>query len=271
MSIKRQCFLMGIPYSSYYYRPLKRPDELKQYDELLMQLIDRIYLEEPTFGSRRMVDALDELGYKVHRDHVRRLMREMGVKAIYPQPRLSQPGKGHKIYPYLLRNIPINESDHVWCTDITYIPMGRSHVYLTAVMDWSSRYVISWRLSNSMDTSFCVRCLEDALEAEGHPEIFNTDQGSQFTSEDFTGVLKEHGIKISMDGKGRALDNRMIERLWRSVKYDDIYIKGYESLPELHHGLTQFFEKYNHRKHQGLKGVSPQEQYFRNKSQKQAA
>ena len=268
MSLTRQCRLVGVPHSSYYYRP-EKPDN--QRDEMLMQLIDRIYLEEPTFGSRRMVDELGELGHKVHRDTVRRLMREMGIQAIYPRPRLSQPGKGHKIYPYLLRDLKISQSDHVWCTDITYIPLGRTHVYLTAVMDWSSRYVISWQLSNSMDTSFCVKCLEDALEKEGVPEIFNTDQGSQFTSDEFTGKLKDHGIKISMDGKGRALDNRMIERLWRSVKYDDIYIRGYETMNELYQGLKRFFEKYNRRKHQGLNGISPRECYYQNKSIEEAA
>lgn len=259
---------MGVPHSSYYYRPKKQES---QRDEMLMQLIDRIYLDEPTFGSRRMVDELGNLGYKVHRDTTRRLMREMGIQAIYPRPRLSQPGKGHKIYPYLLRDLKISESDHVWCTDITYIPLGRTHVYLTAVMDWSSRYVISWQLSNSMDTSFCVRCLEDAIESEGVPEIFNTDQGSQFTSDEFTGKLKDHGIKISMDGKGRALDNRMIERLWRSVKYDDIYVRGYETMDELYHGLKRFFEKYNRRKHQGLDGVSPHECYYQKKSSSEEA
>lgn len=268
MSITKQCQLMGVPHSSYYHRCVKQENRS---DELLMQLIDRIYLDEPTFGSRRMVDALNELGYKVHRDRVRRLMREMGIEAIYPRPRLSQPGKGHKIYPYLLRKLDIIESDQVWCTDITYIPVGRSHVYLTAVMDWSSRYVISWQLSNSLDASFCVECLEDALEIEGDPKIFNTDQGSQFTSDAFTGKLKERGIQISMDGKGRALDNRMIERLWRSVKYDDIYVKGYESVSELHQGLKNFFYKYNRRKHQGLNKVSPLEQYRKNKPFKQAA
>ncbi len=263
MSITKQCKLVGVPRSSYYYRPEKSDN---QPDEMLMQLIDRIYLDEPTFGSRRMVDALEELGQTVHRDTTRRLMREMGIQAIYPRPRLSQPGKGHKIYPYLLRDLKISDSDQVWCTDITYIPLGRTHVYLSAVMDWSSRYVISWQLSNSMDTSFCIRCLEDAIQSEGVPEIFNTDQGSQFTSDEFTGKLKNHGIKISMDGKGRALDNRMIERLWRSVKYDDIYVRGYETMNELHHGLKRFFEKYNQRKHQGLGGVSPHKCYYQNKS-----
>jgi len=267
MSISAQCRLLGVPRSSYYHRPVVVRD---QSDEMLMQAIDRIYMEEPTFGSRRMVDELEVLGYKVGRDRVRRLMRTMGIEPIYPKPRLSVPGKGHKVYPYLLRGLDIVRSDHVWCADITYIPLGNSHVYLTAVMDWASRYVISWRLSNSLDAAFCVECLEEGLEREDTPEIFNTDQGSQFTGEAFTGALKDHDVRISMDGKGRALDNRMIERLWRTVKYDDIYIKGYETMSELHHGLKVFFAKYNRRKHQSL-GMSPLDYYRRNQQLEEAA
>ena len=191
-------------------------------------------MEEPTYGSRRIRDELFKLGYNVGRKRVRRLMRVMGLEPIYPKPCLSISGKEHKKYPCLLRNLDIESSNQVWCTDITYLPLGDSHVYLTALMDWSSRYVISWKLSNSMDEAFCVECLEEALEVEGIPEIFNTDQGSQFTGETFTGVLKAHEIKISMDGKGRALDNVMIERLWRTIKYDDIYICGYERMGELY-------------------------------------
>jgi len=257
MSIQKQCNLLGVPRSSYYHRPKRKVSLL---DELLMQAIDRIYLEEPTYGSRRLRDELSKLGYKIGRKRVRRLMGVMGIEPIYPKPRLSTPGKGHKKYPYLLRNLEIERSNQVWCTDITYIPLGDSHVYLTAVMDWSSRYVISWKLSNSMDEAFCVECLEEALQAEGNPEIFNTDQGSQFTGDAFTGVLNAHKIQISMDGKGRALDNVMIERLWRTVKYDDIYIRGYETMGELYQGLSAFFRKYNARKHQTL-GMSPEEKY----------
>ncbi len=267
MSITTQCLLLGVPRSSYYHKPSGKP---RLGDELLMQAIDRIYMEEPTYGSRRMCDELEKLGYSPSRDRVRRLMREMGIEPIYPKPRLSTPGKGHKVYPYLLRNLEIERSNQVWCTDITYIPLGESHVYLTAVMDWSSRYVISWRLSNSLDKASCIECLEDALDKEGVPEIFNTDQGSQFTSEDFTGVLKSHGVKISMDGKGRALDNVMIERLWRTVKYDDIYIRGYETMMELYLGLDAFFRKYNARKHQTL-GMSPEQKYRNTPTQQQAA
>lgn len=268
MSIKHQCDLLGLSRSSYYHSCHKRPAHLE--DELLMQGIDRTYMEEPTFGTRRMVDALGELGYNVGRERVRRLMRQMGIAPIYPKPRLSIPGKGHKIYPYLLRKLEIERSNQVWCTDITYIPLGESHVYLTAVMDWSSRYVISWRLSNSLDESFCVECLKEALQKEDTPEIFNTDQGSQFTGEAFTTVLKDAGIRISMDGRGRALDNRMIERLWRTVKYDDIYIKGYETMSDLYRGLSAFFEKYNTRKHQSL-GMSPLKKYREGMNLKHAA
>jgi putative transposase len=257
MGIKKQCELLAIPRSSYYHKPKRKVSLL---DEMLMQAIDRLYMEDPVLGSRRMRDALQELGYKVGRKRVQRLMRTMGIEPIYPKPRLSIPGKGHKKYPYLLRNLDIDRSNQVWCTDITYIPLGDGHVYLTAVMDWSSRYVISWKLSNSMEEAFCVECLEEALEAEGTPEIFNSDQGSQFTGEAFTGVLKAHGINISMDGKGRALDNVMIERLWRTVKYDDIYVRGYETMNELYQGLSAFFRKYNSRRHQSL-GMSPEQKY----------
>lgn len=257
MSITKQCKLLSIPRSSYYHKAQRKWD---LDDELLMQAIDRIYMEEPTYGSRRMLDELHKLGYKLGRERVRTLMRTMGIEPIYPKPRLSIPGKGHKKYPYLLRDLEIDRSNQVWCTDITYIPLGDTHVYLTAVMDWSSRYVICWRLSNSLDAAFCVECLEDALEREETPEIFNTDQGSQFTCEDFTGTLKAYGIRISMDGKGRALDNRMIERLWRTVKYDDIYVKAYETMDELYGGLDKFFAKYNTRKHQTL-GMSPDQKY----------
>lgn len=257
MGIKKQCELLAVPRSSYYHKPKRAVSLL---DEMLMQAIDRIYMEEPTYGSRRIRDELDKLGYKLGRKRVRRLMRVMGIEPIYPKPRLSIPGKGHKKYPYLLRNMEIDRSNQVWCTDITYIPLGDGHVYLTAVMDWSSRYVIHWKLSNSMDEAFCVECLEEALQAEGVPEIFNSDQGSQFTGEAFTGVLKARGIRISMDGKGRALDNVMIERLWRTVKYDDIYIRGYETMPELYQGLSAFFRKYNSRRHQSL-GMSPEQKY----------
>lgn len=267
MSIQKQCKLLGIPRSSYYHRPRRKLD---LEGELLMQAIDRIYLDEPTYGSRRVRNELRKLGYQVSRKRASRLMRLMGIEAIYPKPRLSQANKAHKKYPYLLRGLDIKRSNHVWCTDITYIPLGDGHVYLTAVMDWSSRYVISWKLSNSMDEAFCVDCLQEALQAEGTPEIFNTDQGSQFTGQAFTGVLKDAQIRISMDGKGRALDNVMIERLWRTVKYDDIYVRAYETMSALQEGLSAFFRKYNAREHQSL-NMSPEEKYRSGFELKEAA
>jgi len=269
MSVKRQCDLLEVPRSSYYHRGSVEVDKHAE-DELLMREMDRIYLEEPTYGSRRLLDQLKLMGHGVGRDRVRRLMREMGIEPIYPKPRLSQPGKGHKIYPYLLRNLEIGDPGHVWCTDITYIPLSGSHVYLTVVMDWASRYVISWRLSNSLDESFCVECLDEALLKEPPPEIFNTDQGSQYTGTAFTGRLKDAKIAISMDGRGRAIDNRMVERLWRTVKYDDIYIRAYETMDQLREGLKRFFHKYNNRPHQGLEGISPMEAYSRGSGRKAA-
>lgn len=257
MSISEQCRLLQVPRSSFYYRSQRSSGGE---DEVLMQVIDRIFMEEPTFGSRRMSDALQELGYAVGRQRTGRLMGVMGIEPIYPKPRLSAPGKGHKVYPYLLRGLDICRPNQVWCTDITYIPLGTGHVYLVAVMDWFSRKVLSWRLSNTLDTSFCIEALKEAIERYGVPEIFNTDQGSQFTSDEFTAVLKSHKIRISMDGKGRALDNRMIERLWRSVKYDDIYIRAYESMHELYLGLKRYFDKYAQRRHQGIR-MSPEQKY----------
>ena len=257
MSIRQQCCLLGVSRSSYYHRPRR---DLRGADEVLMQSIDRIFLEEPTFGSRRMLDALQELGYAVGRDRVRGLMRQMGIEPIYPKPRLSQAGKGHKVYPYLLRNLNIEGPNQVWCADITYIPLEGGHVYLVAIMDWFSRKVLTWRLSNTLDAAFCVEALKEALEQYDCPEIFNTDQGCQFTSAEFTDVLKDHQVRISMDGKGRALDNRMIERLWRSVKYDDVYIHAYQSMSDLYHGLARYFQKYNRRNHQGI-DMSPDQKY----------
>jgi len=269
LSISRQCQLLEVSRSSYYHQGAGRIDP-KALDEELMRAIDRIYLEEPTFGKRRMQDALKEEGYQIGVDKVRSLMSQMGIAPICPKPRLSKPGKGHKHYPYLLRNLEITDPGHVWCSDITYIPLLRGHVYLTVVMDWASRYLIDWKLSNSLEESFCVDCLKDALAKEPAPRIFNTDQGSQFTGEAFTGVLKAHDIRISMDGRGRALDNRMVERLWRSVKYDDIYIRGYETMPQLREGLQRYFEKYNHRSHQGLGRKSPCEIYSQTQQPKAA-
>ena len=228
-----------------------------------MNLIDRIHLDEPYLGTRGIRNALRDKGHDVGRGHVRTLMRKMGIDALYQKPRgLSKPHPGHTIYPYLLKGMTITEANKVWVSDITYIPMAKGFCYLVAVMDLASRKVLSWRISNTLDTSFCVEALEEAIARYGTPEIFNTDQGSQFTSDDFTGILKNHGIRISMDGKGRWIDNVFIERLWRSVKYQDVYIKAYESIGELRIGLRQWFERYDKRRHQGLDNRAPDEVYW---------
>ena len=222
-----------------------------------MRLIDEQYTACPFYGSRRMTAWLKERGEEVNRKRVQRLMRMMGLEAIYPKPRLSLAGKGHRIYPYLLRGVTIERRDQVWSTDITYVPMAAGFMYLAAVIDWYSRYVITWRLSNTLDGSFCLEMLEDALRG-GRPEIFNTDQGVQFTAAAFTGRLESAGVAVSMDGRGRALDNVFVERLWRSVKYEDIYIQGYDTVPGLQRGLARYFAFYNdERPHQSLEYRTP--------------
>lgn len=258
LSIERQCELLGLSRSSYYYQPAKESAK----NLLLMKLIDAQYMKRPFFGSRRMVTILDrEHGYQVNRKRVQRLMRKMGIEAIYPKPRLSRPEPGHKIYPYLLRNLAIAYANQVWCADITYIPMPGGFMYLVAVMDWYSRYVLSWRLSNTLDATFCVDALDEALSL-AKPTIFNTDQGVQFTSTDFTSVLSDAHIAISMDGRGRYLDNIFIERLWRTVKYEDIYIWHYELVPELELGLQRYFNFYNvERPHFSLNDYTPAQIY----------
>ena len=222
-----------------------------------MDRIDELYMKHPFYGSRSMRTVLNRDGYRVNRKRIQRLMRLMGVQAIYPKPRLSINGKGHKIYPYLLNGLSIGRPNQVWCADITYIRLAHGFVYLVAIMDWYSRHVLSWRLSNTMDTEFCLEALREALEI-ATPEIFNTDKGSQFTSDDHTGLLKKAGIKISMDGHGRVFDNIMIERLWRSLKYQDIYIKDYQTVMELSAGLDAYFQFYNYeRPHQSLENKTP--------------
>jgi putative transposase len=222
-----------------------------------MGLIDRQYTARPFYGSRRMVVWLGQQGEDVNRKRVRRLMRVIGLEAIYPKPRLSTPGQGHRIYPYLLRGVTVERRDQVWSTDITYIPMASGFMYLAAVIDWYSRYVIAWRLSNTLDGSFCLEMLEEAL-GSGKPEVFNTDQGVQFTASGFTGRLASAGVAVSMDGRGRALDNVFVERLWRSVKYEDVYIWCYEAVPELRRGLGRYFVFYNEeRPHQSLGDRTP--------------
>jgi putative transposase len=253
LSVRRQCELLGLNRSSLYYEPAgETPEALR-----LMRLIDEQYTACPSYGSRRMTEWLTRQGEEVNRKRVRRLMRTMGLEAIYPKPRTTIAGKGHKVYPYLLRGVAIGRPDQVWSTDITYVPMATGFMYLAAVIDWFSRYVITWRLSNTLDGSFCLEMLEEALEG-GRPEVFNTDQGAQFTAEAFTGRLEGAGVAVSMDGRGRALDNVFVERLWRTVKYEDIYIKGYESVPELRRGLARYFAFYNgERLHQSLGYSTP--------------
>jgi len=237
-----------------------------------MKLIDEEYTRHPFYGTRKMRDFLQRKGYKINRKRVQRLMRLMGLESIAPKKRMSVADKAHKIYPYLLRGLEINYCNQVWCSDLTYIRLRGGFVYLTVVMDWYSRYVLSWEISVTMDDGFCVSALERALRLNGKPEIFNTDQGSQYTGTAFTGVLKSHGIRISMDGKGRAMDNIMVERLWRTVKYEEIYIKDYETVEDLIKGLREYFWFYNNeRPHQGLGDMTPAEVYFQTDQLREAA
>ena len=255
LSTVRQCALLGISRSSVYYRP--RATSLE--DLAVMKLIDQQYLATPFYGSRRMTVWLQRQGRPVSRKRVQRLMRTMGLQAIYRRPRTSLPASGHKVYPYLLGGMEITRPNQVWAADITYIPMARGFLYLVAIMDWYSRYVLSWRLSNTLDAGFCVEALGEAL-SKGKPEIFNTDQGSQFTGEAFTGLLEQHGIRISMDGKGRYSDNIFVERLWRTVKYEEVYLKAYSNGREAKAGLDAYFRFYNaQRPHQALGYRTPAE------------
>jgi putative transposase len=253
LSIERQCELLGLSRSSYYYQPVPASAENLR----LMRRIDEQYLECPCYGSRRMTVWLNNNGEEVNRKRVQRLMRLMGLEAIYPKPRLSTPDRQHKVYPYLLRGVEIGRPDQVWSTDITYVPLTAGFMYLAAIIDWYSRYVIAWRLSNTLDGAFCLELLDEAL-AQGRPEVFNTDQGVQFTAYAFTGRLQAAGVQVSMDGKGRCLDNVFVERLWRTVKYEDIYLWGYETVPALTQGLGRYFPFYNdERLHQALGYQTP--------------
>ena len=257
LSIVRQCRLLGISRSGLYYQPKGISEE----DLTLMKLIDRQYLTTPFYGSRKIAAWLKSQNYSVNRKRVRRLMRIMRLKAIYRRPRSSKPAPGHKIYPYLLGGMKITRPNQVWAADITYIPMARGFLYLVVIMDWYSRYVFSWRLSNTLDAGFCVEALEEAL-GKGKPDIFNTDQGAQFTSEAFTGLLEQHGVKVSMDGKGSYNDNLFIERLWRTVKYEEVYLKAYRDGTEARIGLGNYFRFYNtERPHQTHSYRTPAEVY----------
>jgi putative transposase len=258
ISIARQCDLVGLPRSTYYYQGQGESEE----NLTLMRLLDQQYTDTPYYGVRRMTAWLRSQGYHVNHKRVARLLHTMGIEAIYPTPHLSQGHPTHRVYPYLLRDVPITRVHQVWSTDITYIRLHGGFIYLVAVMDWCSRYVLSWAVSITMDVGFCLEALEQALRV-ARPDIFNTDQGAQFTSNDFTGRLAAAGIQISMDGRGRALDNVFIERLWRTVKYEEVYLKDYETPREAMQGLGTFFVRYNEwRQHQALDYRTPASVYF---------
>jgi putative transposase len=257
ISLVRQCELLGLARSSAYYQPVG----VSETDLRLMRLLDEQYTRTPFYGVRRMTAWLKGAGEPVNHKRIARLLRTMGLAAIYAKPHLSAPAPDHRVYPYLLRGVKVARVDQVWSTDITYIPLARGFVYLTAVLDWYSRYVLSWAVSVTLDSSFCLEALERALVG-GQPEVFNTDQGSQFTSLAFTGRLEQAGVRVSMDGRGRALDNVFVERLWRTVKYEDVYLKDYETVPAAVAGLREYFRFYNEeRLHQALGYRTPQVVY----------
>ncbi len=254
-SMREQCQILGINRSSLYYHPVPTSPETLE----IMGLLDEEHTRHPFYGVPKMTEFLKRNGYKIGPDKVRTLLRRMGLEAIYPKPKTSIPNKQHKIYPYLLKDVKITRPNQVWSTDITYIKLNEGFVYLVAIIDWYSRYVLGWQLSNSLDANFCVEALKEALNT-GKPDIFNTDQGCQFTSMAFTDVLEQNGVLISMDAKGRVFDNIFIERLWRTVKYEDIYIKGYRNIPEAQLGLVEYFDFYNNeRYHQSLDYKTPRE------------
>jgi putative transposase len=258
-SIRHQCELLDISRGAYYYQPCPETEE----NLALMRLLDELHLEHPVYGSRRLEVLLDQRGYRVNRKRVRRLLRVMGIEAIYPRRSLSRPGDGHEIFPYLLNDLEITGPNQVWCADITYIPMQYGFMYLVAVMDWWSRYVLAWELSNTMEAEFCIRAWEQALGRAGRaPLISNTDQGAQFTSPGFIDAVQSAGVEVSMDGRGRWIDNRFIERLWRSVKYEDVYINDYGDGWSAGRGLGRWFGSYNEKRpHQALGNATPAEWY----------
>jgi len=258
VSVSRQCQLLDLCRSSVYYKPV----EIAPQDLALMRLIDEQYLKTPFYGSRSMTRHLRRLGYRVNRKRIQRLMRLMGLEAIYPKPKTSQPHPEHKIYPYLLRDLVIDHPNQVWSADITYVPMARGFMFLVAVMDWYSRKVLSFKLSNTQDTDFCLEAVEEAIRTYGPPEIFNTDQGAQFTSRAFTGLLEQHQIRISMDGRGRVQDNIFIERLWWTTKYQYLYLRSFDNGSVLRVGLEEWFRFYNQeRPHQTFDILTPDEVY----------
>lgn len=260
--LSTQCQLLKVTRSVIYEQKKRMLKETDKDELVLLRLLDEEYTRHPFYGSRRMKKYLDECGYSVNRKRVQRLMQKLGLVGMSPGPNTSKPHPQHKIYPYRLRGVDIIQPNQVWSTDITYIRLPRGFVYLVAIIDWYSRKVLSWRLSNTMDAGFCVDCLEEAITLYGAPAIFNSDQGSQFTSDAFTGVLLNNGITISMDGRGRALDNIFVERLWRTVKYEEVYLKQHSNMPDLLMGLTQYFQFYNQeRRHQALDYQTPDEVY----------
>jgi len=257
LSLTDQCEILDLARSSWYYRPVA-PDAA---EIALLNLLDEEYTRRPFYGSRKLLVYLRGLGHDINRKRVQRLMRILGISGITPGPNTSKRNQAHKVYPYLLTGLVIGRPDQVWSTDITYIRLAHGFVYLVAVIDWYSRYVLAWRLSNSLETQFCLEALEESLKC-GTPDIFNTDQGVQFTSDEFTGFLKSQQIQISMDSKGRALDNIFVERLWRSVKYEDVYLNGYQTMPEAYEGLNAYFWFYNNERfHQSLGYKTPREVY----------
>ena len=259
LPISQQAKAVGISRGSVYYLP--RP--VSDTDLELMRQIDRLHLEYPFAGSRMLRDLLKQDGYEIGRKHVATLMKRMGIEALYRKPRTTKPGAGHKVYPYLLRNVSIDHPNQAWAMDITYVPMARGFVYLAAVVDWFTRRVLSWKVSITMDAHFCLEAVEEAIQCYGTPEIMNTDQGSQFTSQIFIGLLKKHDIRISMDGKGSWRDNVFVERLWRSVKYEDVYLRAYETVSAVRAGLCGYFNFYNARRpHSSLGGKTPDQVYF---------
>jgi putative transposase len=268
LSLTKQAQALGISRGSVYYLPRPVSDR----DQALMKRIDKLHLESPFAGARMLRDMLHREGYKAGRTHVRTLMRKMGIEALYCKPRTTQRHPGHRVYPYLLRGLPITRANQVWAMDITYLPMARGFVYLTVVMDWYSRRVLSHRISITMDTSFCLDALEEAVAKYGKPDIMNTDQGSQFTSQAFTQYLKENDIRISMDGKGTWRDNVFVERLWRTVKYEHVYLHAYESTSEAKSKIGHYFEFYNQRRpHSKLDRFTPDEFYYNSLASQEAA
>lgn len=258
LSVRRQCRLLSLTRSTFYYRPRGESAE----NLCFMEIIDRQFLETPWYGARQMARHMQREGHGCGRHRVRRLMKLMRLVPIYQEPKTSKKHPDHKIYPYLLKDLAITRPNQVWCTDITYIPMRRGFLYLVAIMDWYSRKVLSWRLSNTMDAGFCIEALKQALDRYGSPEIFNTDQGSQFTSADFTAVLLDAKVKISMDGRGRWIDNRMIERLWRSLKYECVYLNAFETGSETRHGIGAWIKYYNEKRPHSSHGLmTPAEAY----------